>query len=102
MLAARTELSVDRLSDAMLLGDAISAYAPSAFADGRVRLVIEDGDGSVEMRIGPMEAGSGQTLRDRLAVPEIRSSLEKLADDVALESLEDGDYLSLRVAAAAR
>ena len=98
MLAARTDLSVDRLSDAMMLGDAISAYAPSAFGDVRVQLVIEDGDGSVEMRIGPMEGGSGQHLRERLAVPELQSSLEKLADDVTLESLEDGDYLHLRVA----
>ena len=97
MLAARTDLSVDRLSDAMLLGDAISAYAPSAFPDGRVRIMVEDGDGTVEMRIGPMEQGSGQQLRERLAVPEVRSSLEKLADDVTLERLDDGDYLRLRV-----
>jgi serine/threonine-protein kinase RsbW len=97
MLAARTDLSVDRLSDAMLLGDAISAYAPSAFPDGRVRIMVEDGDGAVEMRIGPMEQGSGQQLRERLAVPEVRSSLEKLADDVTLERLDDGDYLRLRV-----
>jgi anti-sigma regulatory factor (Ser/Thr protein kinase) len=97
MLAARTDLSVDRLSDAMMLGDAISAYAPSAFADGRVQLVIEDGDGTVDMRIGPMQGGSGRQLRERLAVPEVQSSLEKLADDVTLESLEDGDYLNLRV-----
>jgi serine/threonine-protein kinase RsbW len=97
MLAARTDLSVDRLSDAMLLGDAISAYAPSAFPDGRVRIMVEDGDGAVEIRIGPMEQGSGQQLRERLAVPEVRSSLEKLADDVTLERLDDGDYLRLRV-----
>jgi anti-sigma regulatory factor (Ser/Thr protein kinase) len=101
MLAARTELSVDRLSDAMLLGDAISAHAPGAFADGKVQLVIEDGDGAVEMRIGPMRGGSGQRLRERLAVPEIQASLEKLADEVALEHLDDGDYLHLRVTEAA-
>jgi anti-sigma regulatory factor (Ser/Thr protein kinase) len=97
MYAARTELSVDRLSDAMLLGDAISAYAPRAFADGKVQLEIEDGDGTVEMRIGPMVGGSGQQLRDRLAVPEIKSSLEMLADEVTLERRDEGEYLSLRV-----
>jgi serine/threonine-protein kinase RsbW len=98
MFAARTELSVDRLSDAILLSDAISAYAPSAFANGKVRLMIEDGDGTVEMRIGPMRDGAAETLRERLAVPAIRSSLEKLADDVELERLDEGEYLTLRVA----
>jgi serine/threonine-protein kinase RsbW len=98
MLAARTDLSVDRLSDAMLLGDAISAYAPGAFADGKVQLEIEDGDGTVEMRIGPMVGGSGQRLRERLAVPEVEASLEKLADEVRLERRDEGEYLSLRVA----
>jgi anti-sigma regulatory factor (Ser/Thr protein kinase) len=98
MLAARTELSVDRYSDAILLGDAISAHAPAAFTDGRVRMVIEDGDGTVDMRIGPMEQGSGQRLRQRLELPEVSSTLEKLADEVAVEQADDGDYLVVRVA----
>jgi hypothetical protein len=98
MLAARTELSVDRYSDAILLGDAISAHAPSAFTDGRVRMVIEDGDDTVDMKIGPMERGSGQRLRQRLELPEVSSTLEKLADEVAVEQDDDGDYLIVRVA----
>ena len=37
-LAARRDLSVDRVSDAVLLTDAIAAAAPGRFADGSVRL----------------------------------------------------------------
>src|SRR6478672_4735737 len=41
-VAARREISVDRLSDAMLLSDAIFARAPEGFTDGHGSLRIAD------------------------------------------------------------
>ena len=55
-LAARRDLSVDRVSDAVLVTDAIAAAAPSRFADGRVRLGLEDREEGIELRLGPMDA----------------------------------------------
>ena len=49
-LAARREIGVDRLSDTMLLSDAISASAPEGFAGGHVRLSIVDHAEGVELR----------------------------------------------------
>jgi serine/threonine-protein kinase RsbW len=97
MLAARSDFSVDRLSDAVLLGDAISAFAPQGFDGGPVHLVIEDGDGSVNLRVGPMASGSGERLRRELEVPELGASIERLADEVGVVSDEGGEYLTLKV-----
>jgi serine/threonine-protein kinase RsbW len=97
MLAARSDFSVDRVSDAMLIGDAISAHAPDGFADGRVHLKIEEGDGTVDLRVGPMASGAGERLRRGLEVPELGASIERLADEVLVESDPKGEYLALRV-----
>jgi len=79
-LAARREVSVDRLSDAMLISDAISAGAPRGFKDGQVCLGIADRDDGVE--------------------PELGGTLETLADEVRVEQGEDGaHFLVIAIAA---
>jgi serine/threonine-protein kinase RsbW len=98
MLAARSDFSVDRLSDAVLIGDAISAFAPQGFSGGPVRLLIEDGDGTVDLRVGPMADGAGEKLRRELDVPELGASIEGLADEVSVSKDEQGEYLTLTVA----
>jgi serine/threonine-protein kinase RsbW len=98
-LAARRDLSVDRLSDAVLVTDAIAAAAPSRFADGRVRLGLEDGGEGIALRLGPMDTGAAGNIREELKVP-VGGSLEALADELAVEESGDGDYLVIRFAAA--
>ena len=100
-LAARREITVDRISDAMLLADQISAVAPRGFADGHVQLSIADRPEGVELKIGPMRSGAAESLRESLSLPAIGGSLETLADEVRTESDGDGDYLVVGIAAAA-
>ncbi|HVV90777.1 MAG TPA: ATP-binding protein [Solirubrobacterales bacterium] len=100
-LAARHEITVDRISDAMLLADAISAAAPRGFADGQVRLSIADRPEGVELKVGPMATGGAESLRESLALPDVGGSLESLADEVRTESDGDGDYLVVAIAATA-
>jgi anti-sigma regulatory factor (Ser/Thr protein kinase) len=99
-LAARRDLSVDRVSDAVLVTDAIAASAPSSFSDGRVRLGLEDSEGGIALKLGPMEPGAAQRIRDELEVPDVGGSLEALADELTLEGSDDGDYLVIRFSAA--
>jgi anti-sigma regulatory factor (Ser/Thr protein kinase) len=99
-LAARRDLSVDRVSDAVLVTDAIAAAAPSRFTDGRVRLGFDEGDDGIELRLGPMEPGAAQDIRHELEVPDLGGSLESLADELAVDQSEDGEYLIIRFAAA--
>ncbi|MBS1884188.1 MAG: ATP-binding protein [Actinobacteria bacterium] len=100
-LAARHEITVDRISDAMLLADAISAAAPAGFEDGQVKLSIVDRPEGVELKVGPMASGAAAGLRDSLALPDLGGSLETLADEVRTEADGDGEYLVLGIAATA-
>jgi serine/threonine-protein kinase RsbW len=100
-LAARREVTVDRLADAMLLSDAISAGAPQGFEDGHVSLSIADRAEGVELRVGPMKDGGAEQLRASLDLPELGGSLEALADEVRVEEDDEGEFLVLGIASLA-
>jgi anti-sigma regulatory factor (Ser/Thr protein kinase) len=97
-LAARHEITVDRISDAMLLSDAIAAGAPEVFKDGPVRLSIVDRADGVELRVGPMQSGGAERLRGSLELPELGGSIEALADELRVEQDGDGDFLVVGIA----
>jgi serine/threonine-protein kinase RsbW len=95
-LAARRDLSLDRVSDAVLVTDAIADAAPGRFANGMVKLALADAEDGIELRLGPMANGGAEEIRKELGVPEVGGSLEALADGLAVEGAEDGDYLAIR------
>jgi anti-sigma regulatory factor (Ser/Thr protein kinase) len=95
-LAARRELPVERVSDAVLVTDAIAGAAPGRFADGRVRLGLDESESGLELRLGPMDKGAAADIRNDLEVPELGGSLEALADELAVDESSDGDYLVVR------
>jgi serine/threonine-protein kinase RsbW len=97
-LAARRDLSVERVSDAVLVTDAIADAAPDRFADGCVRLGLCESDEGLELRLGPMEKGAAGEIRRELEVPELGGSLEVLADELAVDESDAGDYLIVRFA----
>jgi serine/threonine-protein kinase RsbW len=99
VLAARTDFPVDRLTDTMLLADALAANAASGFEDGTVRIVVEDGDGSIRVRVGPMREGGAEQLRSELEIPGLGATLEKLADEISVDRSPDGEYFSLQMRA---
>jgi serine/threonine-protein kinase RsbW len=92
-LAARRDVTIDRLSDAVLLTDAISADAPGAFKEGRVQVALSDGDDGIVLRIGPMESGAGDRLLRGLELPGVGGSLEVLADELKVEENGEGEFL---------
>jgi len=92
-LAARQDLTIDRLSDAMMLADALSSDAPSRFGGRPVEVSLLDGDGTIDLRLGPMERGSAEQLRDGLRLEGVNGTLEKLADDFRSESDDAGEYI---------
>ena len=66
ILAARADFPLDRLADAVLVSDAISAHASDYIAGSDVGIVIEDGDGTLEFpRVGPLHQGGGEGLLRR-------------------------------------
>jgi len=100
-LAARRDISVDRLSDAMLLSDAISARAPEGFSDGHVALSLADRPEGVRLRVGPMKKGAAEELRASLDLPQVGGTLATLADELRVEEDDDGDFLVIGIASLA-
>ncbi|HEY6730261.1 MAG TPA: ATP-binding protein [Solirubrobacterales bacterium] len=92
-LAARQDISVDRLSDTMLLSDAISARAPQGFTDGHVSLSIIESAEGIELKVGPMTHGGAERLRASFDLPEVGGSLEALTDELRIEERDDGEFL---------
>jgi serine/threonine-protein kinase RsbW len=95
-LAARRDLPIERVSDAVLVTDAIADAAPERFADGCVRLGLGESEKGLELRLGPMEAGAAGEIRQRLKVPEVGGSLEGLVEEIAVEESGEGDFLIVR------
>jgi hypothetical protein len=88
-LAARADFSVDRLSDTILLGDAVSAHNPSDFPDGTVGIEIMDEEGRLDVRVGPLVTGAGERIADELELPG-GASLRKLVTDLRVEPASGG------------
>jgi anti-sigma regulatory factor (Ser/Thr protein kinase) len=99
IFAVRADFSVDRLSDAVLLGDAVSSQAAEFFPEGTAKVVVDELDGVVFVRVGPLVAGAGERLLERMRIPELGASLERLADSVHVESSSPGEYLVLEIGA---
>jgi serine/threonine-protein kinase RsbW len=107
ILAARADFPLDRLADAVLVSDAISEHASDYISGSDVGLVIEDSEGSLHFRVGPLHEGGGEGLLREMEVPGLGQSLERLVDDVSVvrgdgipgtaESVADAEFLSLRI-----
>jgi serine/threonine-protein kinase RsbW len=91
VLASRADLSIDRLADSQLLGDAVSATPAGEFAEGRIDIEITDRDGCLEIRVGPLVSGASERLLKDMELPgPIEGSLSALASKVEVESARDG------------
>ena len=71
MFATRADFSVDRLSDAVLISDALSAGARSSFGGETLRIVVVEDAGSFVVRVGPLASGDGRRLLDGLRIPQL-------------------------------
>lgn len=90
-LAARAEFSVERLSDTVLLGDAVSAHRAEDFHGGRVGIEIVDGDGTLDVRVGPLVEGGGERILGQMEIPGDGGSLRALARSMEITKGETED-----------
>jgi serine/threonine-protein kinase RsbW len=97
MLAARADFSVDRLSDTVLLSDAIAAGGQGGFESGTARISVREHNGSFTLRIGALEEGGGERLIEAMRIPAFDASLEELADEVKVEREGDAEYLVVTI-----
>jgi hypothetical protein len=96
-LAARADLSVDRLSDLALVGDAVSAAAPGAVVDGRLDVVATPTDGGLDLSFGPFAPGGAEHVRRAGGLPGGGDLFTGVAKQV--DVVQDGacERLALRI-----
>jgi hypothetical protein len=68
-LAARADLSVDRLNDLALVGDAVSAVAAASVVDRRLDVIATPTDGGLELSFGPFAPGGVARVRRAGGLP---------------------------------
>jgi hypothetical protein len=85
MVLARADCPMNRLDDAMILADALSAYAPAHARDSHVVFTMATDAGGIELRVGELaERGAGGLLADA-DVPGVGNVLERLSDELRIE-----------------
>jgi hypothetical protein len=97
MLAARADLPLDRLDDAVLVADLIAARAPAHVAAETVDVALEPGPRTLSLVIGPLRPGGGEALVVDAAVPGVGNVIEQLADELAVDAGDDHGEEFLRV-----
>ena len=98
MLAARADLPLDRLDDAVLVADLIAARAPAHVAAETVDVALEPGPRTLSLRVGPLRPGGGEALVVDAAVPGVGNVIEQLADELTVDTDDGGEFLRVRLA----
>jgi hypothetical protein len=98
MLAARADLPLDRLDDAVLVADLIAARAPAHVTGETVEVALEPGERSLSLDIGPLRAGGGKALIVDAAVPGVGNVIEQLSDELTVASVDGSEHLLVRLA----
>lgn len=87
LLAARADFSIDRLSDAQLVSDALASHVPRHTVDGRVTVHVREAERSFELLIGPLVKGGGERLVRDTELPGLGPLLEQLSTELEVESV---------------
>jgi anti-sigma regulatory factor (Ser/Thr protein kinase) len=102
LVAARTDFSIDRLSDAQIVSDAIAGAAGAHVADGHVRVAIDERPGGFDLVVGPLVPGGARRLIRDTELPGLGCLLERLTDGLEIDVLDGGEAELLRARLAAR
>ena len=97
MLAARADLPLDRLDDAVLVADLIAARAPAHVLHGTVDVAFEPGPRTLSLRVGPLRPGGGDALVVDAAVPGVGNVIEQLADELRVAPEGEREFLHVRL-----
>ena len=95
MLAARAEFSLEGISEAELVTDALAAHAPKKIVGNKIQLGIDRPDGRLVVRVGPLEDGGGDRVIEASALGDLPPVLERLTEERRIESSADGELLCL-------
>lgn len=99
MFLARSACPLDRLDDALILCDAISAHAPAHVRDNHLAYEITAAERTIELRVAELCPGGAAQLIDDASLPDVGNVIERYSDSRAVEAALDGgsEQLVLRL-----
>jgi serine/threonine-protein kinase RsbW len=95
MLGARAGFSLEGISEAELVTDALATHAPKAIVGNKIQLGIDRSEGRLVVRVGPFEDGGAQRVIEASALGDLPPVLERLTEQSRVESSADGELLHL-------
>ena len=98
MFAARADLPLDRLDDAVLVADVVAARAPAHVAEDTVDVALASSTRSLDLCVGPLRAGAARALVVDAAVPGVGNVIERLADALDVETEGEQEFLRVTLA----
>jgi hypothetical protein len=99
MLLTRAEWPVDRLHDAMLVCDALSAHAPEYTGNGVVAFELKALEGGeVQLSVEDLSPEGAEGIVRDAALPGVGNVLERIPKSVSAEPTETGSRLKLILA----
>lgn len=99
-LAARAGFTLDRLSDAQLMSDALAARIAAVLDGDGVALGVDLLDRAVSLRVGRLRAGGAASLLAGSAIGGLGPLIERLADEVDVTDVGGAEVLGLLMRAA--
>jgi serine/threonine-protein kinase RsbW len=93
--AARAGFSIDRLSDAQLVADALATDIEPALSDPRVMLSAKGSRRRLELQVGPIKPGASRAALAASAIGQLGSVIERLADEVDIRQTGVDELLRL-------
>jgi hypothetical protein len=97
LVAARADFSIDRLSDAQIVSDAIAGAAGAHIADDALGIAIDEHERGFDLLVGPFAPGGARRLVDETELPGLGSLLERLTDSLSVEPVGTSEEERLRV-----
>jgi serine/threonine-protein kinase RsbW len=96
ILGARVALPIDKLSDALLVSDAVTAATRGGGHSIRIEAGVEPQ--RLELRVGPLEAGGAGRLVGSIEAPLGDGALSRLVDELRTAGDDGAEYLILGLA----
>jgi serine/threonine-protein kinase RsbW len=90
VLAARAHFSTDRISDALLVADALGAHASRSTSAGHLTIRVSIEPRNLELSLGPLDLGCARELMTDSTAEGIGRVIEKLSDHHSVAV--DGSY----------
>ncbi|HWW89187.1 MAG TPA: ATP-binding protein [Solirubrobacteraceae bacterium] len=90
VLAARAHFSTDRISDALLVADALGAHASRSTSAGHLTIRVTIEPRNLELSLGPLDLGRARELMTHSTGEGVGRVIEKLSDHHSVAV--DGSY----------